>query len=123
VAAERSSLAVVLAHLAEADARKLYLRAGYDSMYAFCIHELRMYEDTSERIRVARTARHFPVIFEAIADGRLDLTGVRLLAHHLTAENVDEVLAAAAHRPQAEVEEWLERRFPESKLEPDPGHP
>ena len=58
IANDRSSTAVVLAHLAEVDARKLYLPAAYPSMYAYCVHELRMSEDAAyKRISAARTAR------------------------------------------------------------------
>ena len=55
--------------------------AGYPSMHAYCVHELRMSEDVaSKRIHAARAARNFPAIFAAVADGRLHLSGVCLLA-------------------------------------------
>jgi hypothetical protein len=42
VARDRATTAALLAHLAEVDARKLYLPAAYPSMYALCVGELRM---------------------------------------------------------------------------------
>src|SRR6266516_3829364 len=49
-----------------------------------------------------------------------------LLAPHLTAENAEELLAAAAHRTKAEIELLLARRFPRSELlalvQPLPHH-
>ena len=42
-----------------------------------------------KRIRVARTARQFPAIHDMLADGRLHLTAVVLLAPYLTPENAD----------------------------------
>src|SRR5881296_445976 len=116
VAHDRATTARLLAHIAECDARRLYLPAAYPSMFAYCVHELRLSEDAAyKRIQAARVARQFPGIFEAVADGRLHLTGVGLLAPYLTPENADELLAAAAHQSKAEIEELLARRFPRSE--------
>jgi 5-methylcytosine-specific restriction endonuclease McrA len=119
LARERVTTAELLAHLAEVDARKLYAAAGYPSMFAYCVEELRLSEDVAyKRIQAARTARRFPVIFSAVADGRLNLSGVVLLAPHLGEANADEMLAAAAGRTRAGIEEWLTRRFPRSESLP-----
>jgi hypothetical protein len=116
---ERATTAELLAHLAEVDARKLYAAAGHPSMFAWCVEELHLSEDVAyKRIQAARTARRFPVIFSAVADGRLNLSGVVLLAPHLGEANADEMLAAAAGRTRAGIEEWLARRFPRSELLP-----
>src|SRR5713101_5447606 len=81
VAQDRATTARLLAHIAEFDARRLYLPAAYPSMYAYCVHELHLSEDAAyKRIQAARVAREFPVIFECLADGRLHLAGVGLLA-------------------------------------------
>ena len=90
IAQNRGTTATLLAHLAEFDARKLYLPAAYPSMFAYCVHELHLSEDAAyKRIQAARVARRFPDIFEAVADGRLHLTGLGLLAPYLTPENAD----------------------------------
>jgi len=113
VAQDRVTTATLLAHLAEVDARRLYLPAAYPSLYAYCVHELRLSEDAAyKRIQAARVARQFPVIFAALADGRLHLTGVGLLAPYLTPANAGDLLAAAAHKTKSEIEELLARRFP-----------
>ena len=119
VAQDRATTARLLAHLAEVDARKLYLPAAYPSMFAYSVGELGLSEDAAyRRIQVARTARQFPAIFAALAEGRLHLTGVLLLAPHLTTVNADELLCAATGKRKAEIEEWLARRFPRSELLP-----
>ena len=116
VARERSTTAALLAHIAEVDARRLYLPAAYPSMYAYCVHELRLSEDAAyKRIRAARMARQFPVIFGAVADGRLHLGALGLLAPYLTPENADDLLAAAEPKPKSEIEELLAKRFPRSE--------
>src|SRR5439155_12683348 len=77
----------------------------------------RLSEDGAyKRIHAARAARQFPALFSAVAEGRLHLTGAGLLAPHLTAENADELPAAAAYRTKPEIELLLARRFPRSEL-------
>src|SRR5262245_54057051 len=96
VVRDRTNTAELLAHLAEVDARRLYLLAGFPSMHAYCEQELRLSEDAAnKRIRVARKAREIPALFGAVADGRLSLSGVILLASHLTLDNADELIRAA----------------------------
>ncbi len=113
---ERSNAAMLIAHIAEIDSRRLYLPAGYPTTFEYCVAELRLSEDAAlKRLQVAMAARSFPVLFSALAEGRIHLTGARLLAPHLTAENVDEVLAAATHRRKAEIEEMLVERFGSSE--------
>src|SRR5215510_355986 len=77
VADERDRTSVVVAHLAEVQARGLFLAAAYPSMVAYCVGELHLSEDSAlKRIRAARVAREFPALFAALADGRLTLSGV-----------------------------------------------
>jgi hypothetical protein len=119
VVQDRATTAMLLAHLAEVDARKLYVPAAHPSMFSWCTHELRFSEDAAyKRIQAARTAWRFPAIFPALADGQLNLTGVLLLGPYLNPANADELLAAAAGRTKSEIEEWLARRFPRSELLP-----
>jgi hypothetical protein len=98
-ARERTSTAWVLAHIGEADARRLYLPAGFSSMHAYCVERLHFCEHAAyKRIQAAGhppqvgPARRFPVIFAAVAAGRLHLTGVVLLAPHLAPENADALI-------------------------------
>jgi hypothetical protein len=114
VSQDRATTARMLAQIAEVDERRLFLPAGYSSMFTYCLHELHMSEDVAyKRIRAARAARQFPVIYPALAEGRLHLAAVVLLTPHLTAETADELLAAAEHRTKAEVELLLAQRFPQ----------
>ncbi len=80
-ATERLATAETLAYLAEMDARRLYLPAGYPSMYQYCVQRMHWSEDEAyRRIRVARAIRAHPAILEALEDGRLHLSAVSLLA-------------------------------------------
>ncbi len=110
---ECEATALVLAHIAEVEARKLYLSEGYPSMLDYCVHRLHRSEQAAfKRIRAARAARDFPAIFSAVAEGRLHLSGVILLAPRLTPENAHELLVAAAHKTMPEIERLLAERFP-----------
>jgi hypothetical protein len=114
----RRSTAQGLAHLAEIDARRLFLPAAYDSMQSFCIHELRFTADEAEKhITAARVAQQYPVIFRMIAAGQLHITGVLILAPRLTPDNAEELLAQAADQTLRELRELLARRFPRPDLE------
>ena len=114
VARDRATTAALLAHLAEVDERKLYLPDAQPSMYSWCVGVLGFSEESAhKRIRVARVARRFPAIFQAIADGSLNL-----IAPYLTSESAGELIQAARGRKRAEVEELLARRFPRSESLP-----
>ncbi|PYM52803.1 MAG: hypothetical protein DMD77_28705 [Candidatus Rokuibacteriota bacterium] len=117
VARDRGTTAEMLAHIAEVDDPRLYAQEGFPSMFAYCVQVLHMSEDTAfKRIRAARTARQFPAIFEAVADGRLHLSAVVVLAPYLTEENATELLAGATHKTRAEIEWLLAERFPRPDL-------
>jgi hypothetical protein len=113
-ARDRATTAELIAHIGEVDERRLHRAGAHPSMHAYCVAELHMSSDTAfRRIHVARAARRFPAIFPALADGRLNCTTVLLLAPHLTPENADELLAAAAHASKERVRDLVAARFPQ----------
>jgi len=117
VSHDRVTTATLLAHIAEVDARRLYVPAGYSSMHAYCVDELHLSEDAAfRRIRAARAARQFPALFAALADGRLHLAAVCVLAPHLTQDNADVLIKAATRRRKCEIEELLAHKFGSSEL-------
>src|SRR5438093_9029248 len=102
---EREAMAEIIAHLGEIDARDLYARAGYKSLFEYCRETFQFSEQgTYNGIAAARTARRFPVTLDLRADGSINLTTVRLLAPHLSAENHRTVLEAARGKRTHEVE-------------------
>ena len=117
VAQDRKTPAVLLTRIAEVEERKLYRQAGYDSMFACCLYELHFSEDAAYRhITAARVARRFPGVLVALAEGRLHMRAVLMLARHLTSGNADELVAAATHKTRAEIELLLAQRFPRPDL-------
>ena len=110
---QKQRLAVLLSHLAEVDARGLYAERGFSSLHRYCTDVLNMSDDEAyNRIRVARAGRRFPAVLDEIAEGRLHLTGARLLAPHLDEANARELLAEAAGQSRRDIEAMLARRFP-----------
>ena len=109
---QRAPEALILAHIAEYDSRALYLGDGYPSMFAYCVDELRLSEDVAYlRVKVARYARRFSILFVAIAEGRVHLTAIRLLGPYLTPENIEELVAASAGQTKSRIEELIAQRF------------
>jgi len=114
----RRLTAAVLLHIAEVEARGLHLAAACPSMYAYCTRVLGMSEDEAfKRIRAARALRKFPVVAEAVANGRLHLTAVVLLAPHLTDDCAENVVGEASGKSKAEIEILLARRAPRPDVE------
>jgi hypothetical protein len=77
-ARERDAAAHLIAHLAEMDTRDIHLRAGYPRLYDYCLGVLHLSEwEAWNRIEVAR---RFPILFDMLEEGSIDLTGIKLLS-------------------------------------------
>lgn len=118
VSNERHATAALVAHLAELDARRLYLGQGCASLFAYCMEVLHLSEwQTYARIGGARVARRFPVILEMLERGDVHLSAVGVLAPCLTEDNHRELLIAARHKSKRDVERMV------AELRPRPSAP
>jgi hypothetical protein len=109
----RECTAELIAHLSELQTRKANRGEGPGSLFEYCTQVLRLSEAASfNRIAAASAARKFPVILDLLADGSINLTTVRVLAPHLTAENHRRALKEAIGRTKAGVEEIRARLAP-----------
>jgi hypothetical protein len=116
---ERQSTAALISHLAELDARRLYLGLGFGSLFLYCTEVLRFSEhETYNRIEAARAARRFPMVLDNLGDGALNLSTLRLLAPHLTKDNHETLVAAASGRSKRAVEELVARHYPLPPIPP-----
>ena len=105
--------AELLAYLAEIDRRKLYRPAGYSSMYRYCVGHFHFSEGAAyKRILAARLIRKLPAVYDALAEGRVHLSGLVILVTHLKPETVDDLLALVTHKSRREIEKLLAERFP-----------
>ncbi len=110
---EREATALLIAHLAEFDGRRLYLGARFSSLFTYCCEVLLLSEPAAyNRIEVARAVMRFPPILPMLGEGLLSLATARLLAPHLAAANQQELLAEASGKSKRAVEEMLVRHFP-----------
>jgi 5-methylcytosine-specific restriction endonuclease McrA len=109
--------AVMLTRIVEVEERMLFLKAGYPSTHGYCVHELHFSEGVAyKRVHAARAARQFPAVLLAVAEGRLHLRAVLMLAPHLTSESADKLVAAATHKTRFELQRLLAERFPHPDL-------
>jgi 5-methylcytosine-specific restriction endonuclease McrA len=111
-------LAKLLAHIGEVQARKLYREAAQPHMHAYCVNVLHFSEDAAwKRIHVAGVARRIPALLDAIAEGRLHLTGACEIAAHLTPENAEKVLADVTHKTREQIKVVVAALAPRPDLE------
>lgn len=105
---ERRATAVLIAHLAVFDERRLYLAEGYSRLFVYCTKALHFSESGAyRRTEAARLARRYPVILDMLSDGSANLTNVLLLGPELTPANHRTLLASARHRTKEQVQELI----------------
>ncbi len=110
---------VVVAHIAEVDARRLYAREGSPSMFQYCLDVLHLSESEAyRRIAAARLSRSYPVLLKMLEDGRIHLAGISVLKKHLTGANYENVLARATHKTKREIEELVAELAPKPDVPP-----
>ena len=113
VSQSRRVEADIVAHIAEVDERRLYAREAFPSMFVYCTTVLHLSEaEAYFRIAVARASREHPMLLTMLADGRLHLTGIAMLAPHLTRANRDGLLERASHRSKRQIEELIAELAP-----------
>ena len=110
---EQAMDAELLLLLGEIDERRLFADGPSSSMFAFCTQELGFSEGVAyNRIVVSRLARRLPRVLDFVREGRIHLTGLRLLAEHLTEANLEAVLAEASGKSKRAIEELVARLAP-----------
>jgi hypothetical protein len=109
--------AELVLHLAEIDDRKLYAERAFPSMHVFCVKELGFSDGAAyNRIGVARAARRWPAVLDALRTGAVHLSGLRVLVPHFTDDSHESLLAEAAGKSKREIEEMAARLSPKSPV-------
>jgi hypothetical protein len=115
----RRAEADLVAHIGEVDARRLFAREAFPSMFAYCIDVLHLSEaEAYLRITAARAAREHPLLLDMLADGRLHLSGIGKLAPHLTPANRDSLLQRATGKTKRQIEELTAEIAPRPDVPP-----
>ena len=115
----------------------LFRREACDSMHVYATTRLHLSDaEAYLRITVARVSRRYPAVLSMLADGRLHLTAIALLAPHLDRHGGEALLVRAVHLSKREVERLVAeiaprpdapsriRRLPERRaFRPDGAEP
>ena len=104
---------VLVAHVAEVDARRLYASEASPSMHKYCVDVSNLSDaEAYLRIKAARTSRRYPVLLTMLEDGRLHLSGIAVLTPHLR------TLIAAKSRPGPPTDTAPESPDQRAEVEP-----
>ncbi len=93
--------------------RKLYRGQGYSTIHAYCVRGRHMAEFTAfKRVQAAKAASRHRVILSMVAEGRLHLTAILMLAPHLKGPDAEALLLEASHKTKAQLKRMLARIAP-----------
>ena len=107
----------IVAHLAEVEARRVHLLAGYSSLYDYCRKRLGLSDyEAFVRIAAARVARRYPVVFGMLERRELHLTAICEVRDFLSVENHGELLREISGKTKLQIREILARRFPQADV-------
>ena len=113
---ERHRQVDFLLYLDPFDSRGAWREAGHGSLWTYCLRELALREGAAgRRIGAMRVLREFPRLEAPLRDGRLSVTTAVTLRPVLTPENLDEMVARAAHKSDEET------RYLVAALQPRPA--
>ena len=102
---ERGVVVKVLKHLSEFEERRLATETGFPSLFDYCVRELRYAQgEAFRRIRAARAAEKFEILYDLIEDGTLALTTVAMLEPHLKWDNYRKLIRASKGLSTREVD-------------------
>jgi hypothetical protein len=111
---ERAATVELLYYLIELDNRKLYLEAGYSSLFDFCRKKLLYSEGAAQRrILAARCVRDKPELAELLLDGKVSLCTIATAASSIR-ESLTQV-AEIVGKSKKEVEVLVAKTAPRAK--------
>ncbi len=118
---ERSIRAEFIVLLAEVDQRRLYLKEGFPSLFAWLTDHLRFSKASAyRRVTAARLQSRMPVVASYLREGRLNLTKLCHLRGVLEPDTCLAVLEQAATMSEADVEELALKLDPKKMAAPAP---
>ncbi len=119
VSLQRRNDAALIAHLVELSRRNGHLELGYKSLFYYCVEFLRLGESSAwKRTQVAGVAGRFPQVLEQLAQGKVNLSVLSILAKHLTEENFDRLLKEAEGKTTREAKEIVVAFDPKPAAKP-----
>ena len=115
---ENETTVEILLHLWEVEKRKLYLEAGFSSLFSYCVQGRLCYSEpaANRRICSARALSQFPELVSLLLGKELSLSTLCLASGILTAENKEEVIAGIRGKTRRQVEEFLAGYRPKTEI-------
>jgi len=112
---ENQIVAELIRYLCEVDRRKLYLKLGYPSLFAYCCKALKYSESAAyRRIATARVYRDNPEVYQKLIGGELTLCAVAELAKVISPKNKEELFSKVEGKSKQVVQSVVaEYRAPE----------
>lgn len=105
---ERGALCTLLIRLGEFFNRDLSLKYAYPSIYDYCMRILGYSRSAAgRRIAAAKAGKKYRSVLTMLKRGELHLTGVAMLAHHLTSENHESLLGRACGKSEEEIDRLI----------------
>ena len=119
VSLQRRNDAALIAHLVELSRRNGHLELGYKSLFYYCVEFLHLGESSAwKRTQVASVAGRFPQVLEHLAQGKVNLSVLSILAKHLTEENVARLLKEAEGKTTRAAKEIVAAVDPQPAAKP-----
>ncbi|HEX2556941.1 MAG TPA: hypothetical protein VHK86_01345 [Nitrososphaera sp.] len=115
---EKENACDIILHLVVVKERKLYVPAGYDSLFSYCAGRLGFSKSTAYRRKVVvDKVREFPELIERLKDGRLQLCAAAVIAPHLKRETASELLCAVEGLSHREAEAFIVREWQKEPID------
>lgn len=113
---ERAVVVAVLRHLSEFEDRRLATKTGFPSLFEYCVRELRYAQgEAFRRIRAARAAEKYGILYRLLERGTITLTTVALLEPHLKWDNYRRLIRTSKGLSTREVEALVASLSPVQK--------
>lgn len=102
---EREVIAKIVLHLAEMFKRKLYLEAGYSSLFSYAVKELKYSEAAAgRRIQAAKCIIEFPEVYNMLLTGDITLSAICKISSILNQDNSKEILSKVRGLSKSQIE-------------------
>ncbi len=121
--AECVTQAQFLVYINIIQARELFAGEGYSSLHKYLMARFHYSKSSAlRRMHAAGLARKFPLAYTLLAEGKLSLSHLQVLAPKMTVENAERLFAKAVKQSVEQLEESLAEEFarPEAPDKLDP---
>ena len=110
---ENRGIANFIESLLELNASRGWARLGFSSLHDFCTRDLGLSDaEAATRIRVAYLSQSIPDLLPALAESRISITGIRILAPILNADNFLDTLKKVQGYSTRDLEAFRAKMLP-----------